>query len=176
MKTAIAIAAAGLMSFGVIDTASAAFELNPESTSFTGTGTTSATKNGITLMCNATFKGKVNSAGVGKVTGGSFSGQVGCSSVGLSNLPWKSVAINATQVKIHNVTFTSPIGNCGPGNLTVGLSGGVISFNNQALPGGCTVSGSITTTPSLSIVNDAPWWKEACGHMSCAPAFRVSKP
>lgn len=177
MKTAIAIAAAGLVSFGIIDTASAAYEFNPENTSFTGTGMTSATKNGITLKCNATFKGKVDVNGVGHVTSGSFTGQVGCSSVTLGNLPWKSLAISATKARIYNVKFNSPIGNCGPGNLTTTLKNGVVSFTNQPLPGGCTVSGNITTSPKLSIVNDAPdWWKEACSHMSCAPAFRVSKP
>ena len=156
MKTAIVIAAAGLMSFGMIDSALAAYELNPESTNFTGTGTTSATKNGITLKCNASFTGSVDANGVGSITGGSFSGQLGCSSVGLSGLPWKALAISATKVKIFGVTFTSPIGNCGPGNLKTTLKAGVIKFTNQPLPGSCTVSGKITTSPTLSIVSDGP--------------------
>ncbi len=171
MKTAIAIAAAGLMSFGVVNTA-AAYHLTPESTSFTGTGTTSATKNGVTLSCTANFTGKVGATGVGKITGGTFSGALGCSSVTLQNLPWTSKAVSATNVKISNVTFASPIGNCGPGALKVTLKGGVVSFTNLALPGGCTVSGSITTSPTLSIVTGANLFSEACSQIQCAPAFR----
>lgn len=171
MKTAIAIAAAGLMSFGIVNTA-AAYHLSPESTKFTGTGTTSATVNGVTLSCNASFNGKTTATGVGKITGGSFSGALGCSSVTLSNLPWKAKAVSATAVKIKNVTFQSPIGNCGPGTLKTTLKNGVVSFTNQPLPGGCTVTGNITTSPTLSIVTGADLFSEACSQIQCAPAFR----
>jgi hypothetical protein len=151
MKTAIAIVA-GLVSFGIVGiTPAAAYHLIPENKSFTGTGTTSATKSGITLKCTAKFTGSVNGTGVGSVTGGSFSGELGCSAVTLGNLPWPAVATGATAGKISNVTFNSPIGNCGPGTLPVTLKNGVISFTNKSLAGGCTVSGSITTTPKISI-------------------------
>ena len=151
MKPIIAIAAA--ISFAIAGTAPAfAYHLIPESSDFTGSGKTSATKNGITLKCNANFTGNVNRKGVGLITGGSFTGAVGCSSVGLGGLPWKSVATSATKIKIVNVSFTSPIGDCGPGNLVVKLSSGVITFKGKALPGGCTVSGTVTTSPTLSIV------------------------
>jgi hypothetical protein len=153
MKKAIAITAAGLMSFGTVcATPAAAYHLIPESTNFTGTGKTSATKNGITLPCTANFKGNTNATGVGSITSGTFSGQIGCSSVGLGGLPWKALAKSATKVIIYNVSFTSPIGNCGPGNLPTKLTNGVIKFTNVALAGGCTVSGSIKTTPTISIV------------------------
>jgi hypothetical protein len=153
MKKAIAITAAGLMSFGTVcATPAAAYHLIPESTNFTGTGKTSATKNGITLPCTANFKGNTNATGAGSITSGAFSGQIGCSSVGLGGLPWKALAKSATKVIIYNVSFTSPIGNCGPGNLTTKLTNGVIKFTNVALAGGCTVSGSIKTTPTISIV------------------------
>ena len=153
MKKAIAITAAGLMSFGTVcATPAAAYHLIPESTNFTGSGKTSATKNGITLPCTATFKGHTTATGVGYITSGSFTGQVGCTSVGLGGLPWKGLAKSATKVIIYNVSFTSPIGNCGPGNIATKLSSGVIKFTNVPLAGGCTVSGSIKTTPTLSIV------------------------
>ncbi len=152
MKIAIAIVA-GLMSFGIVGiNPAAAYHLSPENSTFSGTGTTSATKSGITLKCTAKFTGNVNSTGVGFVTGGTFSGELGCSSVTLGNLPWTSDAVSATTVDIKNVTFNSPIGNCGPGTLPVTLKNGVISFTNKSLKGGCTVSGSITTSPKLSIV------------------------
>jgi len=153
MKKAIAITAAGLMSFGTVcATPAAAYHLIPESTTFTGAGKTSATKNGITLPCTANFKGNTNATSVGSITSGTFSGQIGCSSVGLGGLPWKALAKSATKVIIYNVSFTSPIGNCGPGNLPTKLTNGVIKFTNVALAGGCTVSGSIKTTPTISIV------------------------
>ena len=175
MKQTIAIIAAGIMSFGTIGTAAAAgYKLSPKNTSFTGTGNTSATKSGVTLACTANFTGKVNSTGVGSVTGGSFSGALGCSSVTLGNLPWKAKAVSATKAKIYSVTFQSPIGNCGPSTLPTTLKNGVISFNNVSLSGGCTVSGKITTTPTISIVSGADLWKEACSKMACAPAFRDS--
>ena len=89
---------------------------------------------------------------IGFVDSGSFSGELGCSSVGLGGLPWTSTAKNAKKVQLANVSFTSPIGNCGPGNLTTKLTNGVIKFTNVALAGGCTVSGSIKTKPTISIV------------------------
>ncbi len=153
MKTAIAIAAAGLMSLGIAGTTpAAAYHLIPESSSFSGKGNTSATKNGVTLACKAKFKGSVDANGVGSVTSGTFTGDLGCTSVALSNLPWTSTAKSATKANILNVTFTSPIGNCGPTTLPVKLKNGVISFTNVPLAGGCTVSGKIKTTPTLSIV------------------------
>jgi hypothetical protein len=154
MKPAIAITAAGLLSLGILGTTpAAAYHLSPAG-NFTGDGNTSATKNGISLPCKAHFTGKVNSRGVGYVTGGSFkeNGKIGCVSVRLQNLPWKALAKSATKVKIYNVTFSSPIGNCGPGDLPVHSSGGVITFKAVPLPGGCTVSGKITTTPTVNIV------------------------
>jgi hypothetical protein len=176
MKRALAITAAGLMSFGIVGPATAAaYHLSPENAKFKGTGTTSATKSGITLNCNAKFKGKVGPTGVGKITAGSFTGELGCSAVGLGGLPWKAAATSQTNATIYNVSFTSPIGNCGPGDIATTLQNGVITFTNVALAGGCTVSGSITTNPKLSIVSGASWQK-ACRRVACAPAFRDAAP
>jgi hypothetical protein len=156
-KTIAIIAAAGFMSFGIVDTAFASsYELNPLNTSFTGTGTTSATKNGVTLNCNATFQGNVDGQGIGHITSGSFTGDLGCTSVGLSGLPWKAAAVSKTRATIYKVKFTSPIGNCGPSNLKTTLKSGVITFTNAPLAGGCTVSGDITTSPTVKIVVTGP--------------------
>lgn len=153
MKTAIAVTAAAVMSFAVAATTpAAAYHLIPESTSFTGTGNTSATKNGVTLACKAKFQGHVDANGVGFVDSGSFTGQLGCDTVGLGGLPWKAPAKSATKATITKVSFTSPIGNCGPGNVPVKLVNGVIKFTDVPLAGSCTISGKITTSPTLSIV------------------------
>jgi hypothetical protein len=156
MKTAIAsVAIAGLFSLGVIGTAPAAtFHLTPENSKFKGKGNTSAVKSGISLACKAKFTGDVDKNGVGEVTGGTFSGQLGCSSVTLGNLPWTGTVIGKKTLELDNVTFQSPIGDCGPGNIDVKLVNGVISFNAVPLAGGCMVSGRIKTTPQLAIVKD----------------------
>jgi hypothetical protein len=150
MKTAIAIIAGlSLGIFGI--TPAFAWHLIPESSDFTGKGTTSATKSGVTLKCTASFTGDTDASGIGYITAGSFTGQIGCSSVTLKNLPWKSEAVNKSMVDIQDVTFDSPIGNCGPSTISTKLSRGVVSFTNDQVSGGCTVSGKITTSPKLSI-------------------------
>jgi hypothetical protein len=148
MNSITAITAVGLVSLAG---AANAFEFSPESKTFVGTGPTSATLNGITLACTGTLHGKTTKTGIGKVTSGSFTGAAGCSSVGLQGLPWTMKATGASTATVANVTFTSPIGNCGPANLPVNVSGGVISFTNATL-GNCKVSGTLTTTPTISIV------------------------
>ncbi|HEY4113601.1 MAG TPA: hypothetical protein VGM17_06010 [Rhizomicrobium sp.] len=154
MKTAIAsIAAASLFSLGVLGTTpAAAYHLTPENSKFKGKGHTSAVKNGISLACRAKFTGTVDKNGVGYVTGGTFTGQVGCSSVTLSNLPWPGTATGKKTVELDNVTFSTPIGDCGPGSITTKLVDGVIKFNAAPLAGGCMVSGKIHTDPVLAIV------------------------
>jgi hypothetical protein len=154
MKKAIAILAAGLVSFGIASTANAkkSYHLSPESTSFTGSGSTSATKSGVTLACNAKFEGSVDSNGVGSITGGSFTGQLGCTSVALTGLPWAVTATGATKVVISGVSFSSPIGNCGPTDVKAKLADGKLKFTNAALAGSCTISGKIRTKPEVSIV------------------------
>jgi hypothetical protein len=72
--------------------------------------------------------------------------------VTLSNLPWTGTVINKKTLELDNVTFQSPIGDCGPGNIDVKLVDGVIKFNAVPLAGGCMVSGKIKTTPMLAIV------------------------
>jgi hypothetical protein len=150
MKTAIAIIA-GLVIGTAGVTPAFAWHLIPESTDFTGKGNTSATKSGVTLKCTASFTGYTDSSGLGYITGGSFTGEIGCSSVTLKNLPWKSEAVSKYGVDIQDVTFDSPIGNCGPSTLATKLVRGVVTFTNAQLAGGCTVSGKVTTSPKLSI-------------------------
>ena len=152
MKSMIALVAVGLMSFGVANGATAAgFKFSPASTKFTGTGPTSATLNGTTLSCTGTLKGQTNKAGVGKVTGGSFTGMFGCSSVTFTGVPWKMTATSATTATIVGVDFTTPLGSCGPGNLVVQLTGGVFSYNGP-FDQCSNISLSLKTTPTISIV------------------------
>ena len=155
MKQTIAIAAAGLLSFGIAGiTPAAAYHFSPENSAFTGKGKTSATKTGLTLPCKASFTGNVDANGVGSITGGKFreDGSVGCVSVKLKNLPWAANATGRRTAVIKNVAFSSPIGDCGPGDITTTLRNGVVKFTAVPLPPDCTVSGRVVTTPTLSIV------------------------
>jgi hypothetical protein len=151
MKTVISIIAG--LAFGILGASPAfAWHLIPESTDFTGSGTTSSTLNGITLKCTASLTGDTDSSGIGYITAGSFSGEVGCSYVTLQNLPWTVTAVTHLGVHLANVEFDTPIGNCGPGTLKVNLqSKGVFYYRKEAFPGGCTLSGTITTTPAITI-------------------------
>ncbi len=152
MKTIIAIAAVGLASSGFATGAGAAgFKFSPASTAFTGTGPTSATLNGTTLACTAKLKGATNKAGVGKVTGGSFTGEFGCSSVTFSGTPWKMTATTATTATIYGVDFSTPLGSCGPANLVVTLKSGTFTYNGP-FDQCSNIQLTLKTTPTLSIV------------------------
>ena len=154
MKPIIALAAIGLVSFGLADSASAAkagFKFSPANTKFSGAGPTSATLNGVTLACTGTLTGATNKAGVGKVTGGSFTGALGCTSVTFAGTPWKMVAASATTATITGVDFNTPIGDCGPANLTVTLTGGTFSYNG-AFDQCSNISLTLKTTPTVTIV------------------------
>jgi hypothetical protein len=150
MKSKIYIAAVGLAALGFASSADA-FSFSPTKTRFTATGPVSATLNGATLNCTGKFRISTNKGGKGKVTAVTFSGSQNCKTAGAAGLPWAMTATGATTAKIVNADFTSPAGNCGPANLPVGVSGGVISFNGAV--GQCSqVSFSLTTTPTISIV------------------------
>ncbi len=152
MKLFTVIAAVGLVSAGLADGANAAgFKFSPPSTKFTATGPTSATLNGVTLPCTGTLKGSTTATGVGKVTGGSFTGQIGCSSVTFTGVPWKMTATTATTATIFGVDFSTPLGSCGPANLVVQLTGGVFTYNGP-FDQCSNITLSLTTKPTLSIV------------------------
>ncbi|MBV8800499.1 MAG: hypothetical protein JOY77_10095 [Alphaproteobacteria bacterium] len=152
MKTTIVIAA-GLVSLGIVGaTPAAAFHLSPPG-DFSADGTTSATKNGITLPCKAHFDGTVNADGVGAVTGGQFTdnGAQGCTLVSLQNLPWEVDATGKKNVLIKNVTFSTPIGSCGPGDVVGKIKNGHLTLVNVSLPPDCQVSADVITTPTVKI-------------------------
>jgi hypothetical protein len=150
MKSILALAAVGVAALGFAGSASA-FKLSPASTKFTGTGPTSATLNGITLACHAILRGATNALGVGHVTGGSFSGAVGCTAVKFTGTPWLAKATTATTGTVYNIDFSSPLGACGPANMVDSLSGGVISYNGP-FDQCSNVTLALTTKPTLSIV------------------------
>ena len=150
MKTMMSIAAIGLAALGFAGSADA-YMLSPLSTKFTATGPASATLNGATLTGSGTFRGAVGKGGKGKITRVKFCGKTGCGEVGAAGLPWMVKATSATTATIANATFTSPAGDCGPANMVVTVSGGVISYNGP-FDQCSNVNLSFTTKPTISIV------------------------
>jgi hypothetical protein len=155
MKVAVAAAIVAAFSIGVAATPAAARHLSP-SGSFTADGKVTNTKNGVTgAPCTAHFTGTVDGAGIGHFTGGSFEGTADsdCDKLMPANLPWKMVAATRRKAKVLNVTIEA-LGAmyCGPGTVPVTLKNGVISFTAVPLAGKCSISGHLTTSPSLAIV------------------------
>jgi hypothetical protein len=147
--TAIAVAGVGLA------TSAQAYHFSPVATKFTATGPTTLSQNGQTINCTSKFTGKTNATGSsGNITGLSITGSdIRCGLVSGTNFPWKGKPTGATTGKVMNAEVTSPLGTCGPGTVSpIGLSGGVITFNNILNPGSCKVTGTVTTSPTLSVV------------------------
>lgn len=113
---------------------------------FVADGNSNLTKSFTSLPCTAHFVGTVTS-GVGSVTSASFTGSSLCASVVATNLPWPVTATSATTGTITGVAVNTPIGNCTPGPLngTFNNTTHVLTVPSQALPGGCTVSATLTT-------------------------------
>ncbi|MDR3507316.1 MAG: activator of alkane oxidation [Caulobacteraceae bacterium] len=159
MKTLATLSATALLALGLASQAFAAPTLGPVSTSFTGMGTTSMTKSGITIGCNANFTGSINSTGAGQISTAAFTaGNFLCPLITATNLPWPAAAVTAGgggagTANILTVAVSTPLGNCGPSTLPTSINTtGVISFSGVPLSGGCTVSGSIQSTPHVFVV------------------------
>lgn len=155
MRSLTALATIALVSFGFASGASASkFKLSPASTKFTATGATTLVKGGVTVPCTANFKGATNAMGVGKVTAATFTGSALCTSITAGSLPWKAQAINATTANILLVVVNSPLGTCGPGTVPVtDNASGQLGFNSTLNPGACGVSGTLQTSPVITIVH-----------------------
>ena len=132
----------------------ATFRLNPVSTNFTASGSMTLKKGGVTLNCTANFTGGTDAAGAGKVTGASFSGGSICNGLTATGLPWAIVPSSTTQVSVQNVAVNTLLGACGPSSLPAAFNNtnGSLTFNNAALTGGCSVSGTLTTAPRITVV------------------------
>jgi hypothetical protein len=152
MKSIIAIVALGATTLGFATQADA-FKLSPPSTSFTASGPTSLSAGGATLACTSTFTGHTTAAGVGKITGFSASGQAGCSSI-VATLPWTAKAVTATAIVFSRVAVAIPgLVTCGPGRVrSHDNASGAVTFNATLNPGNCTVSGTVQSSPVITIV------------------------
>ena len=154
MKSIIAIAALSAATFGLATQADA-FKLSPPSTNFTAQGTTTLTSPGFPpLTCTSTFSGKTTATGRGKITGFSAVGDPGCNLI-TAALPWGARAISATKIKFTNVSVSiAAFGiQCGPGTVVAhDNANGQVTFNATLQPGNCMVSGTVQSTPAITIV------------------------
>lgn len=150
MKKLVSIATIGLAVLGLTPSANA-FRFSPAKARFSASGPATATLNGGTLVCTGHFRGATTKSGKGRITAVSFTGATGCSTVAAAGLPWTFTATGAETATIANADFIARAGPCGPANMAVTLSGGVISYNS-AFDQCSHVGLTLTTKPTLSIV------------------------
>jgi len=150
------IAAAAIAAFfggAVVAHASDLYGITPASSSFTGAGQASATGTGGSFNCSISLTG-TTAKSVGMITGVTFSGASGCSSVMAMGLPWKMRALSYTSLQFTHATFMSPGLHCGPTHVKGILTqGGNISIigHMPSSGGACSVNVTFTTSPALSI-------------------------
>jgi hypothetical protein len=154
MKLALTLAAVALASAAAVDSANA-FSLSPKSTHFAATGTLNLSAVGTTVACKTKLTGATNSKGAGKISGATFTGtSFVCAAITPVNLPWKMAASNATTAVIKGVTVSGGGSSCGPSTVKIAVSsGGAFTFNNATLTGGCSINGTIQSSPAITITN-----------------------
>ncbi|HWL89388.1 MAG TPA: hypothetical protein VNO21_26470 [Polyangiaceae bacterium] len=132
----------------------ATFRLDPVSANFTASGATTLSKGIVTVNCTANFAGATDAAGAGSVTGATFTGGSLCGGLTGAGFPWTITPSSLTAVTVQNVTVNTSLGACGPSNLaaTYDNTNGALTFSNAALSGGCTVNGTLSTAPKITIV------------------------
>ena len=120
-------------------------------------GATTLVKSNMPLGCTANLVGTITHAGEVKITSAKFTGQALCSAVTAVQLPWKGEVTSAKSLELSGVAVETPLGSCGPGVLKASITVDTtqrettIGLVDQVLSGGCTVSGSLTTTPFMTI-------------------------
>ena len=131
--------------------------MNPNGEPFSVSGTTSLTSPVANANCTATFNGTITSGGIVNITSTQFvAGDVLCGAIqgsATSNTPWTGQADTTTQLSINNVAVTAPFVSCGPTKVVGAWDNpsSSLTFNNASLDGGCTVTGTVTSSPAFSI-------------------------
>ena len=150
--TILAAVLGSAAAFGPTDSASAS-SFSPTSTKFTATGATVLMKAGYSISCTAKLRGDIDKLGKAKIESASFTGSTACADSTTGGLPWRFAATSTDRGTIIGVTLTpGPLGVCGPGKIPITLIlSGTISFYDAPLGGGCAMSGSLKTTPPITI-------------------------
>jgi hypothetical protein len=124
-------------------------------------GSTTLTKSGHSIGCKATMAGNVDSAGAISITAASFSGAPMCSLITPAHLPWTGQVTNTAGLTLDKVAVDVAVpmlgGQCGPTTVNASIVQSTpqketaINISQQQLTGGCEVSGTLTTTPFLTV-------------------------
>lgn len=126
---------------------------------FSAVGATSVSKIGVVVGCNTVFNGTVGGNGSVLITGAAFTGNALCHLIKANvsaTSPWTGHVDTPTQLVLDNVSVTvNASGQCGPSKMVGTISDNgretVIGLHNAELSGGCSISGSLTTTPYLHV-------------------------
>ena len=154
MYRKITLAASTLALFALAGTASA-YSFTPTKTSFAATGTLMLTAVGDTISCKTKLSGKTGAKGMASITSATFSGSSPiCALITPTDFPWKTTAKSATTATIMNAAVSGAGNTCGPSKVTITVSsGGAFTFNNATLSGGCSIDGTLQTSPVITITN-----------------------
>ena len=127
---------------------------SPKSAAFTAMGSFGLTQNGVTDSCAAHLRGSTDPKGHAKLTAARFTGSTACAAIQRWGMPWRGKPDSSDTAVISGVSLSGPTGLCGPGSVLVAVndSGTWTIAGNDVLPGGCTVTGTLQTTPAITIV------------------------
>ena len=153
MRTStLALSCGLLLVLSSFSTAYARPSLSPRSTSFTAKGQVTITKGVSHPSCTAHFVGTTDAAGFGQINAATFTGSDFCTAVTSATLPWALNAETKRQALLQDVALSTPLGFCGPANVTVYVSlTGRFTFYFMASPD-CVIQGYVKTTPAITIV------------------------
>lgn len=132
----------------------AAFHFIPVSTAFTATGTVGLAQGSIGYVCTLTANGKTGALGKVKITRIKLTGSdSNCAATKAIRLPWTIKATGPVGGDIRKLGFNGPVGECGPSAGAIEVDGsGNWSFDLLLKPT-CIFSGSLATTPAITITN-----------------------
>jgi hypothetical protein len=155
MKTTLVLAALGVISLGLANTAQAKLVFDPAETAFKATGSITVSTVAVSLPCTAVLRGRTAKT-TAKIAKAEFSG-LSCIALTASGLPWDITIANNHNVVIHGVEVDALVlGLCGPGNVPAFLtSTGKLTITAANLTGSgvlpCSVSGTLHTKPAIKI-------------------------
>jgi hypothetical protein len=137
----------------VTSSPAAAFHFVPVNTAFQASGTVGFVQGMVGYVCTLDAIGKTGARGKAKITKVTLTGNDDCTATKAIHLPWRIKASGPSGAKIKSLGFTGPVGECGPGPGAIQVDGaGHWSFD-LLLPPTCIVSGSLTTSPAITIAN-----------------------
>lgn len=147
------------LSFGLLlvlssfSAAQARPSFSPRSTDFTAKGQVSIRQETSNQACTAHFVGTTNADGYAQINAATFTGSDFCTAVTSATLPWPMNAETKRRATLHDVDLSTPLGFCGPANMTVWINAsGRFTFASMLGTATCLFEGYVKTTPAITIV------------------------